>query len=96
MFHNLPKAKDVPSSYSKEQVRVELYKLVSELDKMGDEVYAADPDMEEDDWLAYKHMSVGAILAIGHLLGGEVAAEIFNQKADEAEAELNKQVGVTH
>tara|TARA_R110002153_G_scaffold265462_1_gene428153 strand:+ start:352 stop:642 length:291 start_codon:yes stop_codon:yes gene_type:complete len=96
MFHNLPKAKDVPNSYSKEQVRVELSKLVSELDKMGDEVYAADPDMEEDDWLAYKHMSVGAILAIGHLLGGEVAAEIFNQKADEAEAELNKHVGVTH
>jgi len=96
MFHNLPKAKDVPNSYSKEQVRVELYKLVSELDKMGDKVYEADPNMEEDDWLAYKHMSVGAILAIGHLLGGEVAAEIFNQKADEAEAELNKQVGVTH
>ena len=38
MFHNLPKAKDVPNSYSKEQVRVELYKLVSELDKMGDKV----------------------------------------------------------
>ena len=96
MFHKLPKAEDVPNSYSKEEVRVELFKLVNELDEMGDKVYAADPNMDDDDWLAYKHMSVGAILAIGHLLGGEVAAEIFNKKADEAEAKLNEQVGATH
>ena len=96
MFHKLPKAEDIPNSYSKEEVRVELFKLVNELDKMSDEVYAADPNMDDDDWIAYRNMSVGAILAIGHLLGGEVAAEIFNQKADEAEAELNKHAGATH
>lgn len=81
---------NLKDAYTTEEIKTLLLGMVGKLDASAESM-ADDGLMTIDDAMCWAQLSAGVILAIGELVGQEVAEDIFSQKKHEAESELQKQ-----
>jgi len=81
--------KEIKESYTNQEIHSLLLGMVDKMEASA-EYMSRTKDMTVEDSMTWANLSAGVIIAIGQLLGGEVASEIFSNKAAEARAAVQK------
>ena len=74
---------EIKESYTNQEIYSTLMGMVDKLESSA-EYMARTEDMTVEDSITWAQLSAGVVIAIGELLGKQIASEIFTKKAAEA------------